>query len=176
MQTSKAKENGRSIQLSYLKDSRLSPSPLFLLSFMLPKSGIHSFKSVGSPLQNERDHAYPDLENFFFLFFSALFFSFLFFFLLLHIFCSYFFFFFSLNSLHFVHLQSRELPQSVSDFPQLHKHSSIHEVKSWPHLSLCLTTKNPNGLKEGCKKPTKWPTTRPKLCLGLIWSLWARTK
>ena len=93
------------------------PPPIFLLSFLLPKPGIHSFKSIGNPLQNERDRAHPDLENLsFFFFLSPLFFSFNFF-LLLHVFCSYFFFLFSLNSLHYVHLLSRELPQSVSDFP-----------------------------------------------------------
>ena len=104
------------------KPSIQSPPPppplLFLLSFMLPKPGIHSFKSKGNPLQNERDHAHPDLENLsFFFFLSPLFFSFFFFSSPSRFLFFFFFFFLSLNSLHFVHLQSQELPQSISDFP-----------------------------------------------------------
>ena len=57
----------------------------FLLSFLPPKPGIYSFKSLGNPLQNKRDNSHSDLENlsfflfifpFFFLFFSLTLFSF----------------------------------------------------------------------------------------------------
>ena len=95
--------------------------PFFLLSFLPPKPGINSFKSLGNPLKNERDHSPPDLENlFFFLSFSFL--LFLLFFLshfsfTLHIFLLVFILHKHLSSLHFAHLQSLELPQSVSDFP-----------------------------------------------------------
>ena len=77
------------------------PPPLFLLSFFLPKLGIHFFKYVGNPLQNERDHAHPDLENLsFFFFLSPFFFSFLFF-LPLHFFFVFVFFFFFSSPLRF---------------------------------------------------------------------------
>ena len=107
---------------NFRKDSRLSsnpppPPPPPPFSFLLRKPGIHSFKYVANPIQNEKDHAHPDIENLsFFFFLSPLFFSFLFFSSPSQ-FLFFFLLFFSLNSLHFIHLQSRELPQSISDFP-----------------------------------------------------------
>ena len=55
---------------------------------------------------------------------------------------------------------------------QLHKHSSIHEVKSWPHLSLCLTTKNSKwtqgGLQATHKMAHNWAQTVPRNDLELM--------
>ena len=142
---------------------------------MLPKLGIHSFKYLGNPLQNERDHTHSDLENHsFFFFLSSLLFSFFFFsspsrFL--------FFFISFLSELTpFCALLVPGTPLISLGLPQLHKHSYIPKVHSWPHLLLSLTTKYPSGPKVGCKKPITWPKTGPNPCLGLIWGLWARTK
>ena len=151
--------------------------PIFPFDFLLPKLGIHSFKFVGSPLQNERDYAHPDLENLsFFFFLSPLFFSlffFLLFFLLLHIFCSSFLPLFLSELTPFCAPSVSGIPPISLGLPQLHKHSFIPKVHSWPHLLLSLTTKYPSGPKVGCKKPITWPKTGPNPFLGLIWGLWA---
>ena len=144
------------------------PPDFFLLSFLLPKPGIHSFKFVGNPLQNERDHAHPDLENLsFFFFLFPLFFSFFFF---SSPSCFFFFFlllFFSELTPFCAPSVAGTLPINLG-LPQLHKHSSIPKVHSWPHLLISLTTKYPSGTKVGCKKPITWPKIGPKSCLGLI--------
>ena len=137
-----------------------TPRPHPPFSFLLPKPGIHSFKSIGNPFQNERDHTYPNPENLsFFFFLSPLFFPF--FFLLLHIFCSYFFLFFLSELTPFCAASVSGTRPIRLGLPQLHKHSSIPKVHSWPHLLLSLTTKHPSGPKVGCKKPITCPKLGP---------------
>ena len=107
------------------------PPPPPLLSFLLPKPGIHSFKSVGNPLQNERDHAHPDLANLFFFFlFSSLFFSFFFFFYSLSRFLFFFLLFVLSKPTPFCAPSIPGTPLISLGLPQLHKHSSIPKVHS----------------------------------------------
>ena len=97
-------------------------TPLCLPSFLPPKPSIHSLKALGNPLQNERDHSHPNLNNPSSVSFSSIFILLSLFFLsylpfLLHIFLLVFFLHKHMSLLHFSHLHSRKPPQSVSNFP-----------------------------------------------------------
>ena len=161
--------------MSYLYDSWLFPP--FSSFLPLPKPGIHSFKSVGTPLQNKRDHAPPDLDKLSFspiLPFSFLLPPFPFFYHLSTFFLLFLSPFLSEPTPFFTPSVLGTPPLSL-ELPQLHKHSSIPKVHSWPHLLLFLTTKYPSGPKVGFKQPITWSKTGSKPCLGLIWGLWARS-
>ena len=125
-----------------------------------------------SPPSNKIDHSNPDVENpsFSFLFFFSSFPFTLFSFSRLP-FPWFFLVFILLNPSQPTPFSTPSVPSTPPislGLPQLHKHSSIHEVSSWLHLLLCLTTKDPSGLKMGCKQPIKWPKTGPNSCIGLI--------